>query len=46
MPPFQPTSPHLCTPSAAMKRLKGADFVSLTASPEGTEELLTELSVS
>uniref|UniRef100_A0A803XV34 separase n=1 Tax=Meleagris gallopavo TaxID=9103 RepID=A0A803XV34_MELGA len=45
VPPFQPTSPHLCTPSAAMKRLKGADFVSRTASPEGTEELLTELSV-
>ncbi|XP_031458631.1 separin isoform X2 [Phasianus colchicus] len=39
-----PPSPHLCTPSAAMKRLKAADFVSRTASLEGTEELLTELS--
>ncbi|XP_021238121.1 separin isoform X2 [Numida meleagris] len=29
-----------------MKRLKGADFVSRTASPEGTEELLAELSQS
>lgn len=45
--PFLLTSPpHLCPPSAAMNRLKGANFVSRTASLESTEELLTELLVS
>ena len=45
-PPSSPPHPTLCTPSAAMNRLKGTDFVSRTASPEGTEELLRELLVS